>query len=68
MRKRDQFKNSSPFLFAVLWLGIFYHTGVPVEQHPVPSVGMWLLLVMGSVILSDKGFDFFDKNDNEEDD
>ena len=68
MRKRDQFKSSSPFIFSTVWLGVFYHMNIPVTQYPIPCVGVWLLLVMGSVLLSDKGFDLFDKNDNEEDD
>ena len=68
MRKRDSIKSTTPVILAVMWTYIL--SGMEVfaaEEHRVVMVGLWIVLVVGSVILSDKGFDLFDKNDNEED-
>ena len=68
MRKRDSIKSTTPIIIAAMWTYIL--SGVELfqaEEHRVVMVGLWVILVIGSVILSDKGFDFFDKNDNEED-
>ena len=68
MRKRDSIKSTTPVILAVMWTYIL--SGMEVfaaEGHRVVMVGLWIVLVVGSVILSDKGFDLFDKNDNEED-
>lgn len=68
MRKRDSIKSTAPIIFAVMWTYILSGVEVfTVEEHQVAMVGLWVVLVVGSVILSDKGFDLFDKNNNEED-
>ena len=68
MRKRDSIKSTTPVIFALMWTYIL--SGMEVfaaGEHQVVMVGLWVVLVVGSVVLSDKGFDLFDKNDNEED-
>lgn len=68
MRKRDKIKTISPFIFAALWLGIFYKLNITAsEGYAVPVVAVFALLVGGSVMVTDYMLDFFDKNDNEED-
>ena len=68
MRKRDSIKSTTPIIFAAMWTYILSELEVfAAEEHRVVMVGVWAVLVIGSVILSDKGFDLFDKNDNEED-
>ena len=68
MRKRDSIKSTTPVIFAVMWTCLLSEVEVfAAEEHRVVMVGLWVILVIGSVILSDKGFDLFDKNDNEED-
>lgn len=68
MRKRDQFKSISPFIFTTLWLGIFYHLDITAaEGYAVPVVSTFILLVGGSIMVTDCMLDLFDKNDNEED-
>lgn len=67
MRKRDKLKDVTPILFIIMYTYIFQLGELPVTKYPALIVGLWLLLVLGSVILTDKMIDFFDKNDNEED-
>ena len=68
MRKRDHFKSISPFIFIALWVGIFYKLNITAsEGYAVPVVASLVLLIGGSVMLTDYMLDFFDKNDNEED-
>lgn len=69
MRKRDKFKAISPFIFVLLWLGIFDKLNITAsEGYAVPVVATFMLLVGGSVMITDYMLDFFDKNDNEEKD
>jgi hypothetical protein len=68
MRKRDRIKSITPLIFVAMWTYLFSQMGISVEGgKSVIVVGVWLLLVLGSVLITDKGFDLFDKNDNEED-
>ena len=68
MRKRDRIKSITPLIFVAMWTYLFSQMGISVEGgKSVVVVGAWLLLVLGSVLITDKGFDLFDKNDNEED-
>ena len=68
MRKRDRIKSTTPVIFSVMWIYLLMQMGVSVEGgKAVIVVGAWLLLVWSSVHITDKGFDLFDKNDNEED-
>lgn len=68
MRKRDRIKSTTPVIFSVMWIYLLMQMGVSVEGgKSVIVVGAWLLLVWSSVHITDKGFDLFDKNDNEED-
>lgn len=68
MRKRDRIKSTTPVIFSVMWIYLLMQMGVSVEGgKSVIVVGAGLLLVWSSVHITDKGFDLFDKNDNEED-
>ncbi len=68
MRKRDKFKTISPFIFIALWIGIFNKLGITAsEGYAVPVVAALVILIGGSVMITDCMLDFFDKNDNEED-
>ncbi len=66
MRKCDIIKQSTPFIFCALWTCLFINYDVNVEKHSVIVVGLWLVLVLGSIKLSDYGLEFFDKDDREE--
>ena len=67
MRKRDHLKSITPFIFIMLWLYIFDKLGVSGEgEYILPVVGSFVLLVSGSIFVTDAMIDFFDKNDNEE--
>ncbi|AKO61023.1 hypothetical protein AXI76_gp122 [Pseudoalteromonas phage H101] len=68
MRKRDRIKSITPLIFVAMWTYLLSQMGISVEGgKSVVVVGIWAVLVLGSIIITDKGFDLFDKNDNEED-
>lgn len=68
MRKRDRIKSTTPIVFAAMWTYLMSQMNITVEGgKSVIVVGIWVVLVIGSIIITDKGFDLFDKNDNEED-
>lgn len=68
MRKRDHFKSITPFIFTTFWIWVFYEVGITSgESHLFLAVSALVLLIAGSVMITDYMFDFFDKNDNEED-
>lgn len=69
MRKRDRIKSLTPFIFVIMWLGIFSNLGISVSDgNAVPVVGSLTVLILASILITDRMFELFDKNDNEEDD